>query len=95
MCSNSSQARPREAQTEVHERIRSIIDRLPLATILAKDGYHAIVAAVTSSELRFGTRSADDTDDSLKVGNSDEFGWRVVHIRCRWDRKRGRSQVKG
>ena len=62
--------------------------------ILAKDGYHAVVAAVTSSELMSGTRSAGDTDNSLEVGNSDEFGWRIVHIRCRWDRKQGRSQVK-
>ena len=72
-----------------------MFDGLPLAMILAEDSYHAVVVAITSSELRFGTRPADDTDNSLKVGNSDEFGWRVVHIRCRWDRKRGRSQVKG
>ena len=77
------------------DQSEGIFDRLPLTTILAKDGYHAVVAAVTGSELRFGTRSADDTDDSLKVGNSDEFGWRVVHIGCIWDRKQGRSQVKG
>ena len=72
-----------------------MFDGLPLAMILAEDSYHAVVVAITSSELRFGERSAKNTGYSLELGTSNEFGWRVVHVRYRYDRKQGRSHVTG